>query len=159
MRISHSTLAASALVALALPLAACGAADTAASEDDADDITIKADNAGTPVALPYKSGFGLSRHLLSRPFIVRGHTSVSVTVEARWATPESCHLPTFPISLLTATPKGPGHLVAEREVPVDGKEHVETWPDLAPGEYTLALSSTNTVSSCHLLGNVDILDR
>ncbi len=159
MSISRLTLALSALVALTLPLAACGATDLGASDDDADDITVKADSAGTPVALPYKSGFGMSKRLLSRPFEVRGHTSVSVVVEAKWATPESCHLPTFDVTLLTATEKGPGRPVSTRSVPADGKEHTEVWSDLPEGEYALGLSSSNDVTSCHLLGRVDILDR
>jgi hypothetical protein len=159
MRISHSTLAACALVALALPLAACGATDTAASEDGADDITIKADQGGTPIALPFKSGFGLSKHLLSRPFEVRGHTELSIVVEAKWVTPESCRLPTFSLTLLTATAEGPGRVIATRTIATDGKSHTERWPDLEKGEYAVELSSTNTVPACHLLGSVDILDH
>ncbi len=159
MRISHYAMAASALVALALPLAACSATDAATGEDDADEIAVEADNAGTPVPLPYRSAFGTSRRLGSRPFEVRGHTAVSVTVAGKWSTPATCHLSTFRVTLYSATAKGPGKAVSTREVPADGKDHVEIWRDLAAGEYALELSTTNTVSACRLVGSVDIVDR
>jgi hypothetical protein len=161
MKISRSLSQASALAALALTLAACGGADAvgSAADDDSDSITLAADTAGTPVGLPYKSGFGLSRHLVSRPFQVRAHSSVTVVAKARWETPESCRLPTFRITLYTATEQGPGRPLQARNFPANGAEHIETWKDLPAGEYTIELDTTNTVKTCHLLGDVDIEDR
>ncbi len=160
---SRFIVKASCVATVAILLAACGATDTpttAAADDEADGVSVEAaDAAGTPMTLPFKSDFGLSKALFSKPFRVRAHSTVVVTAKGKWTEPGKCHVPSFTITLYTASEKGPGRVVATRRFPTNGVAHVESWKGLEAGEYALELAAANDVSTCHLVGDVDIVDR